>query len=791
MKIAIIGPSPVPYTIGGVENLLWGLCNTINQSTSHQCELIKLPSREHNFWDLIEDYYNFYKLDVSHFDAVICTKYPAWMVRHPNCIFYVPHCLRGLYDTYNSSVLPMEPERGNRYVDEILGMMDRDPAPVSLDSFFERLFILKNHIGEIPEGYFAFPGSFIRKIVKYFDRFGLSQSPWRPIYCISETVKARTEYFPADAQVKVVYPPSFLKNCRSGEYQYIFMLSRLDAPKRIDILIQSMKYVSGNVKLLIAGTGPQEKKLKELAAGDPRIEFLGFVNDKDVEDYYANSLVIPYFPYDEDYGLITIEAMMHKKPVITTVDAGGPTEFVVNGETGYVTPLDPKEIGEKIDYFVHNPEEARRMGENAYEKVIGITWENTVSRLLETIGTGAYQRENRKKITVTSTFPIYPPVGGGRTRIYGLYKELAKFADIEIISYAYFDQEGFQKEIAQGMKEIRIPREGRHVEKIRKMEQEAGTGLDDIAEITLGGETKAYRSALKRSLNTCDLCVIPHPYLYPLAKEYLGDIPFIYEAHDVEVLIKKGILPDSAVKDTLLKRVYETEKACCVNSLFIMTCSVEDRQALHELYGVPVEKIVVVPNGVDAKMARFVSQEERWKNKEKLRVGSGKIGVFMGSWHGPNLEACEMIMKVAKRCPDTAFLLMGSQCGYFNGKKIPGNVALLGMVSEEVKDKVFSAVDFALNPMLSGSGTNLKMFDYMSAGLPIITTTFGTRGIEDKSLFILADTVQEMAGAVNSFQAGEQLETMVKAARLHVEENFDWGHIALGLKSAILKNISK
>ena len=65
MKIAVIGPSPVPFTIGGIENLMWGLCETINQTTEHQCELIKLPSRELNFWDLIETYYSFYKLDVS------------------------------------------------------------------------------------------------------------------------------------------------------------------------------------------------------------------------------------------------------------------------------------------------------------------------------------------------------------------------------------------------------------------------------------------------------------------------------------------------------------------------------------------------------------------------------------------------------------------------------------------------------------------------------------------------------------------------------------------------------
>ena len=65
MKIALVGPSPVPYAAGGTENLLWGLCETINKCTKHQAELIKLPSRELSFWELIESYYAYYKLDLS------------------------------------------------------------------------------------------------------------------------------------------------------------------------------------------------------------------------------------------------------------------------------------------------------------------------------------------------------------------------------------------------------------------------------------------------------------------------------------------------------------------------------------------------------------------------------------------------------------------------------------------------------------------------------------------------------------------------------------------------------
>ncbi len=97
-----------------------------------------------------------------------------------------------------------------------------------------------------------------------------------------------------------------------------------------------MKYVSHNVKLKIVGTGPDEEKLKKMAEKDHRIEFLGFVSENELIKLYANSLAVLFVPFDEDYGLITIEGMMSKKPIITTKDSGGPIEFVKDSETGFI-----------------------------------------------------------------------------------------------------------------------------------------------------------------------------------------------------------------------------------------------------------------------------------------------------------------------------------------------------------------------------------------------------------------------------------------------------------------------
>ena len=315
-----------------------------------------------------------------------------------------------------------------------------------------------------------------------------------------------------------------------------------------------------------------------------------------------------------------------------------------------------------------------------------------------------------------------------------------------------------------------------------KMQAKIGeTPISDIAMITEAEKTEQYCKELNKSVKDCDMVIISHPYLYYVAKKYMKGKKFIYEAHNVEYLMKKAVLPSNdKYANKLVSLVYELEKECCEKSEIIMTCSKEDKLKLHDLYDVPIEKVIVVPNGVDVSATKYVSINARLHNKHNENLADQKIGLFMGSWHGPNLEACEYIFEIAEKCPDVVFLLMGSQCMYFEQHKndyaIPENVGFLGLVSEEEKLKVFNTVDFALNPMMSGSGTNLKMFDYMSAGIPVITTSFGTRGIENTEGLIVAE-IEEMPDVINNLvlsKCSKQIET----ARRTVEDEFDWNVIS-------------
>ncbi|MGI0490373.1 glycosyltransferase family 4 protein [Alkalinema pantanalense CENA528] len=790
MRIAIVAPSGVPFCIGGAEKLWWGLLDAINQHTSHQAELIKVPSPEMTVPDLFSSYKKFSQLDLSHFDAVISGKYPAWMVRHPHHTCYMLHRLRGLYDTYHLTGLPEAYHSNHRSISALQAFMRANPGnPQALETVFTKVErLLKD--SHCPKGALQFPGPLLREIIHFLDDVGLSPHQIQRYTAISKNLTTRSGYFPAHCPVEVIYPPSSLPFFEQGDYDYLFTVSRLDGAKRVRMLIEAMQHVQSPIHLKIAGTGPDEVALKALAAGDDRIEFLGFVNDRDVIPLYANALVVPFLPYDEDYGLVTIEAMMSGKPVLTTTDSGGPNEFVINGETGYSVDPNPLALAERIDYLYHHRGEAQAMGQNARQLVSGITWENTVTQLLQPMASSSAASFSKPKLvaqprsqrmTVALTYPIYPPRGGGQSRVFHLYRNLTQRFEIDLVAFTGVDQPAFEGEIAPKLHEIRIPKSAEHQQQESLIEQKVGVPITDVVMPQLYPLTPAYVEALQRSVARSDVLVACHPYLYPALRALAPHKPIWYEAQDVEVDLKEGILPDNLTARELLAAIRTVEQACCDGSDLIFTCAEQDSKLLHRLYHVPPSKIVEVPNGVDVEAITYLSQQQRRSKKQALGLDNTFTVFFLGSWHGPNLEAVEHIFQMAQKLPQVQFLVVGSVGLAFQNQPHPPNVGFMGVVDDSVKDVVLEVVDVALNPITYGSGTNLKMLEYFAAGIPVISTPFGVRGlgVHNQEHCMIAD-LNNFPAAIAHLQteAIEQRQKRVRLAHQHVETAFDWAIIA-------------
>lgn len=769
MKIAIVAPSGVPFAIGGAENLWWGLLTHINQQTRHQAELIKLPAPEQNIFETAASYERFGALDLDHFDLVISTKYPAWMLRHPNHVCYLQHTLRGLYDTYPCRSERSVPLPGVKRLQEIVtGSLDEKCLP--------ELFhlIQKAEHNPLVRPLLGFPGPLSRSIVHYLDRIALDPRRIRRHLAISANVAGRKDYFPPGVTVGIIHHPSNLEGLHSRAYDHIFTASRLDGPKRLDLLIKAYKEVQTDIPLRIAGTGPQQERLKELAGKDKRIEFLGFVTDSEVVDLYSRSLFVPYMPYDEDYGLITVEAMGCAKAVLTTSDAGGVNEFVRHGINGLCVSPRVVDVAEGIKTLVSDRQATIRMGKNALTSVSDITWENTIRALLASADTApgrVHKVPRRPKIVVASTFAVFPPVGGGQRRIYNLYGEIAKKADVVIVSLSPQGTRRRKLRLGENLFEIQIPQTRRFRVAVKMLENKAGISIDDIAAIHGHGKIPRLHEELAAQAYQADVLIASHPYLYYALARF--DRPIWYDAHNVEFDLKTGMLGPGGRK--MAESVFEVEREAVRSSSFVLACSREDASRLQELYGLDENRLAIVPNGVDTGHVPFTDIKTRRANKARLGWEQLATCLFLGSLHQPNEKGLQAIGEIAHRLPEVLFLVAGSVCQSRHAHGLPVNVKLLDLVTEREKQVLLQSVDLGLNPIVSGSGTNLKLLEYVAAGLPTLTTPFGTRGTgfcnEHVCVAELADWDVRITGIIRDREAWDE---KTRAARDLVHGRFSW-----------------
>lgn len=146
----------------------------------------------------------------------------------------------------------------------------------------------------------------------------------------SKNVSRRIQkHYRRDSQV--VYPfanTEFFTPVQKPSEDYYFVVTRLVQYKRVDLAIQACEKLGR--KLIIAGSGGEEKALRKLA-GKSTV-FVGRCSNEELRDYYQNCKAF-LFPGEEDFGITPVEAQSCGRPVIA-YGKGGALETVIEGETG-------------------------------------------------------------------------------------------------------------------------------------------------------------------------------------------------------------------------------------------------------------------------------------------------------------------------------------------------------------------------------------------------------------------------------------------------------------------------
>jgi glycosyltransferase involved in cell wall biosynthesis len=345
MRIGVITVQ-VPFIRGGAEILADNLVKAIRE-IGHEAEIISMPfrfaptsevKRSMDIWASENfEYMNGYNMDL-----VICLKFPTFYLQHYNKVAWIIHQHRAVYDLWNTP-----------YTDGFSQTVD---ATALRQEIFKR----------------------DTEALKSFQK----------IFTIAKTVSERLQYFNQINSIPLYHPPSRASDFYTAPAQpYIFFPSRLEDLKRQDLLVKAMKHIKSPVVALLAGEGGKKPALENMIYQlevNQKVRLLGRITDHEMLSFYAHCLGVFFGSHNEDYGYVTLEAMLAAKPVITCTDSGEAAKFVINKETGFVVKAEPEAIAQAIDDLYFHQKSAAEMGMAGLERyrALNISWENVVHKLL-------------------------------------------------------------------------------------------------------------------------------------------------------------------------------------------------------------------------------------------------------------------------------------------------------------------------------------------------------------------------------------------------------------------------
>jgi glycosyltransferase involved in cell wall biosynthesis len=386
----------------------------------------------------------------------------------------------------------------------------------------------------------------------------------------------------------------------------------------------------------------------------------------------------------------------------------------------------------------------------------------------------------RPKITLTTSFPIFPPTNIKSRRIFHLYRHLTQKFDIEIISLTENNQPYFQGEIAPGLRETRIPKTAEHQTAEIELTSKLGTSLNDVTLIKLYSLTPNYLQTLKKSTKNADILLLYQPYLFPALRE-VSNKPFWYEASGIEAELAKQFLPDNNLGHEFGELIQKIEEKCCQTSRLIITAAEHDTQELKRIYQLDSQKIIDIPNGMTSKKVNYIDYEQRTINKQKLGLQESFLAIFTATGHPHNGDEARLILNLASKLPEIKFLILGNVGVTFEPRLTPSNVGFIKSLDEPTKSLILGLADVALNPVKASSNTLPNILEYFCAGIPVISTYQGMKGLNiEPAKYCLVGDFWRFPEMLLSICREDVLtkKIRIEQAKQYAQKQFDWWKIA-------------
>jgi len=226
----------------------------------------------------------------------------------------------------------------------------------------------------------------------------LDRLAWRrydQVFCISEEVRRRVVRgrLAPEERLEVVHVGlGFMPTeptCRAD--RYFLLPGRMMWTKNIELGVRAFRSflarspAFSDFRLIIAGIVDQKSRpylarLRELAGGEPRVEFRIHPSDEELHELYANCYATLFTAFNEDWGIVPIEGMAFCKPAIAC-NRGGPRESIQPGVQGFLEEPDPERFAARMAELASDPQLARRMGLAGRERAKLFTWDRLTERV--------------------------------------------------------------------------------------------------------------------------------------------------------------------------------------------------------------------------------------------------------------------------------------------------------------------------------------------------------------------------------------------------------------------------
>lgn len=333
----------MPLVRGGAEILVRALVDQLRQR-GYLADLVSVPFKWYPKNEILAHAAAWRLLDLGEsngtpIDLAIVTKFPTYCVRHPRKVAWLMHQYRAAY--------------------ELVGTPFSDFSHDEYD------------VG-------------LRQQLLDLDTAALGEC--RQLFAIARNTASRLEKYNGLRAEALYHPPLLAPRLTGGPAgDYVLSVGRLETIKRVDLIVRALPLLPDRLRVVVAGDGTQRANLERLAdelGVAHRVRFLGPVDDDTLVGLYREALAVVFPPFDEDYGYVTLEAFLSHKPVVTTRDAGGPLEFVVHGENGFISEPAPAELAAAIATLDADRARTAALGDAGFERARLITWDGVVEALV-------------------------------------------------------------------------------------------------------------------------------------------------------------------------------------------------------------------------------------------------------------------------------------------------------------------------------------------------------------------------------------------------------------------------